>query len=148
MAIISSEVMSQLGRKALEAKAKHRWLMACAQFRGFVDSPGVLRLAILLFEFFNSTHGFAYPSRRTLADRLGSPPESVSRWMRSLKTYNAVKVVKAGDVPGEVRDATRKTSKRANYYQLNFEWAELVLVSEAAAYGDDNIDQLEALRER
>lgn len=69
--MVNHEVLHRLGRKVLDAKAKHRWLTACARFRGFVDSPGVLRLAILLFEFFNSAYGFAYPSRRTLADRFG-----------------------------------------------------------------------------
>lgn len=66
--------------------------------------------------------------------------------MRALKTSNAVKVVKAGDVPGDVRDAIRKTSKRANYYQLNFEWAETVL--EGVDEKDDDIDHLETVGER
>jgi len=124
---VRPDVLRQIGKKVLDAKAKHRWLEACARYRGFVDSPGVLRLAILLFKFYNPELGFAFPSRRTLSERLGSPPASVSRWLRPLKSCGAVKVVKAKDVPVEVREATRRTSKRANYYQLDFDWAETVL---------------------
>jgi hypothetical protein len=138
-----TDILHRLGRKALDAKAKHRWLTACAQFRGFMDTPGVLRVAILLFEYYDPQKGFAWPSRRTLAERLGSPPESVSRWMHTLKLYGAIQVVKTGDVPANVREATRKTSKRANYYRLNFEWAEAVLDDDADINIDDEDDEFQ-----
>jgi len=128
------------GQKEITARDKHRWIMACAIYRGFADVPGVVRLAILLFEYSNLEHGYAYPSRRTLAEKLGSPPESVSRWIGRLKDCRAIKVVKRTDLPIEVNEHIWKSSKRANYYLLNLEWAESVLED----VGDTEQEEAEA----
>ena len=83
------------GPTVLDARAKHRWLTACAQYRPFVDKPGVLRLAIVIFELFDPGMGYAWPSRRYLSERLGSPGENIRR-ISALRLAGALDVVPAG----------------------------------------------------
>ena len=127
-----SDGLDYIGRKYLEAKAKHNWLSACAAFRGFADQPGVLRSAIVLFELYDAKIGYAWPSRDYLCERLRSPRSSVSEWTGKLENAGAIEKVPVRFVEKWVLKITRRRASRAQYYRLNFSWADEVLRSEGS----------------
>jgi hypothetical protein len=106
---------------------RNRWLVACAMFPPLRDSAIQLRLAILLWDYHNSKMGLAFPSRQTLADRLGIDPTNVSRALRRLQELGMITVIKARDMDEDVLSQTPRRDRRAHLYQLNFDWSEQML---------------------
>jgi len=107
---------------------KHDWGRACRFFPGFRNSPGVIRTAWELCDLFNEELACAYPTRETLARRLGSPKESVSRWLRDLSSSGAITCTGLRSLSPAVRSEIGRSAKRAQVYELNFGWATDVLI--------------------
>lgn len=103
--------------------SKYDWGAACRFFPGFRETPGVVRLAWQLCEFFNDDVGCAYPTRETLAETLGSAPESVSKWLKMLADGGAITCLAKGALPAEKQMLIGRNSRRAQVYILNFGWA-------------------------
>jgi hypothetical protein len=82
---------------------------------------------MILFELYDPALGYAWPSRRYMADRLGATLPSISKWIGVLATSGALERVPASKVEPEVLKRTRRSAKRANYYKLDFGWAGAVL---------------------
>lgn len=107
--------------------SKYHWAEACRFFPGFRDAPGVLRLAWVICDLFNDELGCAWPTRETLAQLLGAPPESISRWVKRLCKSGAATRMPLKNVPSEARTKIGRSSKRAQVYVINFAWAQEVL---------------------
>ena len=106
---------------------KYDWLKALGRYRGLSDCYAVLRVGIELFNCYNSKLGYAYPSRKTLSERLSIPPSGISKAIRKLKEAGAISPVPVRRVNPDVLKVTKRTAPRAQYYRLNFEWARQVL---------------------
>ena len=107
--------------------SKYRWADACRFFPGFRDAPGVLRLAWELADLYNEELKCAWPSRETLSQRLGAPPESISRWTKKLCKHGAITRMPLNKLPPEIRVEIGRSSGRSQVYVLNFGWALEVL---------------------
>ncbi len=116
--------------------SKYDWGAACRFFPGFRNSPGAVRLAWLLCEFFNEEVGCAYPTRETLAEGLGAAPESVSKWLKLLSDGGAMTCLPKGALPADAQLKIGRNSRRAQVYILNFGWALSVL-----EYRDELVSQ-------
>lgn len=103
--------------------SKYSWAEACRFFPGFRDAPGVLRLAWVICDLYNDELGCAWPTRETLAQLLGAPPESISRWIKRLCDVGAITRMPLKKLPPEVRARIRRSSRRAQVYLLNYGWA-------------------------
>jgi hypothetical protein len=107
--------------------SKYNWAEACQFFPGFRNAPGVLRLAWVICSLYNEKLGCAWPTRETLAQLLGAPPESISRWLKTLFESRALTGMPLKNLPSEVRTKIGRSSKRAQVYVINFGWAQDVL---------------------
>lgn len=114
-------------RRRLLAKSKHRWLRACTLFPPIRDSPMQLRVAMLLWDCFNTTLGVAYPSRQTMAEKLNVAPTNVSHALNRFKRLNMIHVVSLRDIGAQAGAHLGRRDPRGHVYSLNFEWAEAVL---------------------
>jgi hypothetical protein len=103
--------------------SKYRWADACRFFEGFREAPGVLRLAWELADRYNEELKCAWPSRETLSQRLGAPPESISRWIKKLCSVGAITCMPLKKLPPEIRAEIGRSSGRSQVYILNFGWA-------------------------
>lgn len=103
--------------------SKYDWGAACRFFPAFRETPGAVRLAWQLCEFYNEEIGCAYPTRETLAEALGAAPESVSKWLKMLADGGAITCLAKGALPTDKQALIGRNSRRAQVYILNFGWA-------------------------
>ncbi len=102
----------------------------------------VLRLAILLWDYYNRELGYAYPSRQTLAERLDVDPTNVSHALTRLKRLGVIHIVSVKNISPSAAKSMGRRDRRAHVYVLNIDWAEDFLrdaedhVSEAPRRGN------------
>ncbi|RWB26921.1 helix-turn-helix domain-containing protein [Mesorhizobium sp.] len=107
---------------------KYLWGRAVRYFKGFRDSPGVVRLAGELQDKYNEAVGCAYPTRETLSQMLGADaPEQISKWLGILQNAGAITRVPVRSLPADKQEIIGRSAKRSQVYLLNFGWAMDVL---------------------